>query len=304
MYKVDIVIPSYRPRFFEQALRSALGQTYPNTSVFISDNCPSDEIEKISKKYEASGVTYMRSNSLGSANYLAACGMGSGDIVKPLNDDDILHPFCVERMVQTFGEHMHSSKVGTVFSASTVIDTSNRLTGNRAPFQSTGLVPKRLVHTESLGRATNFYGELSSVAFSRRHFADILALGGMKWRDADCSNGNSDFGMFLNSVERCPSGYVSEVLSYFRRSSDHASDSNRDTNPLFFKLHLKWFELLRCLDFKTEVDVFHYSRLKAFVNNTLAAFPNNSEVSEACTNFDNFLSERLSELRSISFKID
>jgi glycosyltransferase involved in cell wall biosynthesis len=302
--KVDIVIPSYRPQFFEQALLSAISQTYPLCSVFVSDNCPTDEIEQISKKYAPLGVLYQRSSELGSANYLSACNMGSGEIIKPLNDDDILHPFCIERMVQIFGTQMMSSTVGTVFSASNIIDTSNQITATRAPFQSSGLVTKRLVHTESLGRALNFYGELSTVAFSREHFKAICRLGGMKWREADCSTGNSDFGMFLNSVQLLPSGYISEILSYFRKSTNHASDSNPATNPFFYKLHLKWFELIKCLDLNSEVDAFHYSRLMTFVRNTLASFPNNPEVRVECAKFIGFLDKQKDALAQKNFKID
>jgi glycosyltransferase involved in cell wall biosynthesis len=44
---VSIVIPSYKPEFFEQTLRSALGQTYPNIQVLVLDNCPDEGIKNI-----------------------------------------------------------------------------------------------------------------------------------------------------------------------------------------------------------------------------------------------------------------
>ena len=50
---VSILIPSYNSQHFEFALKSAIGQSYEYTEIVVSDDCQSDEIEKIVQRYSS-----------------------------------------------------------------------------------------------------------------------------------------------------------------------------------------------------------------------------------------------------------
>ena len=118
---VGIIIPSYKPDHFEQSLRSALGQTYQNIEICVSDNCPTDAIREICARYPM--VIYQRNVATREQNVLTSVYGAKGHYIKPLFDDDLLHPFCVQRMVEAAEGF---PDVGLVFSASSVIDIDNR----------------------------------------------------------------------------------------------------------------------------------------------------------------------------------
>lgn len=102
---MSITIPSYRPRFFEAALQSALRQTYPNTEIVICDDCPDDGIARILDKYSASHprLRYFRnSERLNRQNLVKCADVAQGEFIKFLNDDDLLAPNCIERMIECF----------------------------------------------------------------------------------------------------------------------------------------------------------------------------------------------------------
>src|SRR4051812_38017813 len=125
---VSIVIPSYKAAHFEQCVRSAIGQTYPNIEIMVSDNCPTEDIKAVCARYPQ--VIYQRNPAKREKNVLSAFYSGKGDLIKPLFDDDILHPFCIERMVATMNM---DPEVQLVFSASQVINIDNERTETRRP---------------------------------------------------------------------------------------------------------------------------------------------------------------------------
>jgi cellulose synthase/poly-beta-1,6-N-acetylglucosamine synthase-like glycosyltransferase len=75
--KVSIVIPSYKAEHFEQCLRSAIGQTYPNTEILVSDNCPLDAIRDICARFP--GVIYQRNSVIREANVMSAFFTAKGE---------------------------------------------------------------------------------------------------------------------------------------------------------------------------------------------------------------------------------
>lgn len=92
---VSICIPAYKPDYFEECLQSCLMQRYPFQELVISDDCPTDAIEQIVKKYAAEPrIRYYRNiPSLGLArNYVRLAELASCEWLKFMDDDDILQP--------------------------------------------------------------------------------------------------------------------------------------------------------------------------------------------------------------------
>ncbi|RBJ71653.1 glycosyl transferase family 2, partial [Pseudomonas sp. MWU12-2534b] len=102
---VSIAIPAFSPRFFERALRSAVGQSYGNLEIIVCDDSRGNEIEDIvAKVVEGTGfaVSYVRNpRTLGMVGNLKVClDQAQGGFIKFLCDDDQLFSACIERQAQ------------------------------------------------------------------------------------------------------------------------------------------------------------------------------------------------------------
>jgi glycosyltransferase involved in cell wall biosynthesis len=236
---VSIVIPSFKPAYFEQTLRSALGQTYGNLEVIVSDNCPTEAIREICEKYN--GVKYRRSAVYRTDNLVAALFSAGGKYVKPLFDDDILHPFCIERMV---AEMERNEQVQLVFSTSCVIDADNARLRIRAPFDGNTLIPHRDFVRQTVLNFDNFVGEFSSVMF-RASARDRLGRENLlKWQGRLMDKGLTDVVFFLNIASGGQYSYLAEELTYFRYDRRTLSNSNPAVNPHFGDAASDWIDIL------------------------------------------------------------
>ncbi|TWI60641.1 glycosyltransferase involved in cell wall biosynthesis [Pseudoduganella lurida] len=224
--QVSIVMPTYKPAHFEQALRSAIGQTYPNTEILVSDNCPTEQIRDICARFPQ--VIYQRCSVIRADNVISAFFSGKGQFVKPLFDDDLLHPFCIERMVASATSR---PDVELVFSASQVIDANNMRVETRRPFDVSGtMTGLELQRNMTLGMR-NFVGEFSSILFRR---ATLWRIGPHRLFEIgghDCTNGLADVAAYFNLAEHGVASYIDEELSYFRRDQTLESNSNPASNP-------------------------------------------------------------------------
>lgn len=107
---VSIVIPAFNPRFFREALKSALDQDYENLEVIVCDDCPGDDIRQIvDSLHEHSNVAmrYLRNpQRLGfQQNMLRCLEEAGGEFIKFLCDDDKLLQSCVRQQAQVLAAH-------------------------------------------------------------------------------------------------------------------------------------------------------------------------------------------------------
>ncbi len=104
---VSLIIMAFKPRWFEEALHSALAQTWPNMEVVIGDDHPGNAIRQIVERTDDPRIRYLRNPPPSSSqrNMLRCLSEARGEYVKFLDDDDTLHPECVTRLascLQTF----------------------------------------------------------------------------------------------------------------------------------------------------------------------------------------------------------
>lgn len=238
--KVSIVLPTYKAEHFEQCLRSAIGQTYPNTEILVSDNCPTDAIERICARFN--GVIYQRNSVIREANVLSSIYSGKGTYIKPLFDDDILHPFCIERMVASM---QGNDQIQLAFSASQVIDADNMRKETRRPYQVTGTISGRDLHRTCVLGMQNLVGEFSTIMFRRDKLWEIGWHDLFKVGRHDCTYGLADLAAYLNLTAgdgiAC---YLDEELSYFRQDQRLQSNSNYYANPNFGYCFSDYIDLL------------------------------------------------------------
>ncbi|KRF18691.1 glycosyltransferase [Paenibacillus sp. Soil787] len=121
--KVSIVIPFYNCPYIEQAIVSALGQTYPNIEIIVVDDGSTQHADKI-------GPFLTRIHYLGKANGGTATAlnhgirMASGDYIAWLSSDDMFYPDKIEHQLNFMLTH-HSSISYTAFDE---IDAYNNVT--------------------------------------------------------------------------------------------------------------------------------------------------------------------------------
>jgi glycosyltransferase involved in cell wall biosynthesis len=237
--KVSIVIPAYKPGHFEQCLRSAIGQTYTNTEILVSDNCPTEAIKDICARFPQ--VTYQRNTVTGPQNVIDSFFSGRGELIKPLFDDDILHPFCVERMVAAISMR---DDIELVFSTSQVIDAENNKMELRRAYTASGYLVGRDLHRNMALGLHNIVGEFTSIMFRRKTLWDIgprrlYLIGGH-----DYMLGLADIAAYCNLMKDGSAFYIDEELTYFRHDQRLMSNSNPAANPNFGYCFSDYIDLL------------------------------------------------------------
>ncbi|RKS16378.1 glycosyl transferase family 1 [Pseudomonas sp. WPR_5_2] len=175
---VSIVIPAFNPRFFSQALESALAQTYQPIEIVVCDDSVGDEIRDIVESFteQAHPVRYLRNpQRLGlQKNVLRCVQEARGEFIKVLCDDDRLFSPSIALQAQVLIDH---ADVNLVLALRMFSDAGNfilpsrvdncRFSPNDALFKGEDM----LAIFE--GTPKNFIGNFSSTLMRR---ADVLEL--------------------------------------------------------------------------------------------------------------------------------
>jgi cellulose synthase/poly-beta-1,6-N-acetylglucosamine synthase-like glycosyltransferase len=216
---VSILIPAYGARYFERALKSALRQTWPRTEIVICNDHPGSDIGKIIRKFAGDRRIRYRQNrkNLGAtANYEKCYSLARGSYIKFLNDDDILEPACVEKMVcglEAFGD-----RVGLVTSSRVPIDSRGRILEDSLatqPMAGRDVVFRgRDLGNFLLRHIVNTIGEPTSPMFRKKDLRagkkGLFSILGKRipW--------NVDVVMWLKLLAKKDALYLSEPLSRIR----------------------------------------------------------------------------------------
>lgn len=233
---VTIAIPSYKPRHFESALLSAMAQSHENLEILVSDDCPTDAIQQILRRYVSRGrreirVIRNRPGLGGLMNYTQCVVEARGEFVKILNDDDILMVDCIERMVEVF---QANPDISLVTSRRVLIDTLGVPTADIlatcSPFTEDSVIQGADLTAYLVDEPINFIGEPSTVLFRREHLADIKP-------NISCLNGHTvrainDLAMYVNILRHGHLAYLCEPLSCFRRH-DEQRQQQSDIQDLY-----------------------------------------------------------------------
>ena len=130
---VSIIIPTFnRPKYFKEALDSALNQTYRNIEVFISDNSIDDATEILIQEYLAKDkrVKYVRHKNFDADdnwNFARSYNNPAAEYVNWLMDDDLFYPTKLEKMIEVY---RRDPDIALVTSARNFIDTDGKIISN------------------------------------------------------------------------------------------------------------------------------------------------------------------------------
>jgi predicted SAM-dependent methyltransferase/glycosyltransferase involved in cell wall biosynthesis len=216
---VSILIPAYTPDFIELCLNSAIAQTYGNIEIIVCDDNPESEIknkiEKFLKKDHRIRYFKNKQNIGAVENYIRCFSLANGDYIKFLNDDDMLHPTCVERMIKCFHEN---PEVTLVTSHRQCIDASGNLLNDfeatARPVMEDSLIKGTSAAASMVKRCLNFIGEPTTAMFRREDLEtnkpNILSFAGRKYVF------NVDVAMWMNLLSKGDLIYIYDSLSFFR----------------------------------------------------------------------------------------
>lgn len=94
-----------RVRLLENALASALDQSYPNVEIVVSDNASNDGTSNLLADYGDKITVISQQENIGmTRNWDACLSASSGEYFLLLSDDDYLEPDAVQRLVDGYGD--------------------------------------------------------------------------------------------------------------------------------------------------------------------------------------------------------
>ncbi|NOV02086.1 glycosyltransferase family 2 protein [Paenibacillus planticolens] len=225
---VSILIPTYnRPDYFEQALKSALAQTYDNIEIVVSDNSDNNATELVVRKYQAlpggSKIRYVRNpENLGPiANQQQSLNLAKGEFINYLMDDDLFHPQKIQKMMAYLLQY---PGVSMVTSQRRVINSTGRqiyvppFGTFKQLYPRDTIVDGRVLTKRMLEDKINYLGEPTTVLFRRK---DLLEpFGVLLGRQAYFA---VDMASWLSLLSRGKGVYMVQPLSYLRYHSQQLS---------------------------------------------------------------------------------
>ena len=224
---VSIVIPSSNPRFFLECLDSALAQTYPNIEIVICDDSEADVIagvvaaraHRVPVRFERN-LPRLRTRR----NYYKCLSLAQGELIKFLNDDDVLDPHCVERMAKAFVAipdlALATSHRWRIDAASQVIED---MPATRPIVINDLLIDGVTLANAAIMHGLNFIGEPSTAMFRKRDFGLRGWDGELPWNfNGEDVPGAIDFAMWARLLVQGNAVFFHERLSKFRIHGEQA----------------------------------------------------------------------------------
>ena len=239
--KVSILIPTHnRPHYFEQALQSALNQTYKNIEIIISDNSDDNLTFNNFRAYQEAHpeLIYLRTHgTIGLQNFYNAFKLATGDYVSYLMDDDLFHPEKIERMMNYF---LVNPGVGLVTSFRQLIDKDGKLLpsvpGTEKIFEKDTLVKGQSMAKHILENGSNVIGEPTTAMMRKRDIPE-----GFGWFLGKQYRLLTDVATWLTVLNKGDCVYISDALSYFRI---HEEQDQKNVKNVRLNASIEWFDLI------------------------------------------------------------
>lgn len=229
---VSIVIPAYKPQFFEKALISAMLQDYEHIEIVICDDCRDDSIVSIVERNRSKSrfpirYFYNETTLLEPGNLARGVSEARGEYVKFLYDDDLLMPNAVRRLLSTLQLHP-----GAIFASAKrcLVDHNDKRLGESLvtlfPFKQDVVINGQELASFLGQYPFNFIGEPTSVMCRR---VDVLEFGaGIMSLNGEVINWLGDVALYLKLLRKGDLVMLAEPLSCFRISTVQSSQIARD----------------------------------------------------------------------------
>jgi glycosyltransferase involved in cell wall biosynthesis len=247
-----------RERYIAAALDSALGQTYENVEVVVSDNASTDGTPEILREYERLHPERIRvvlgNEDIGPcASRNRALTLARGELIGWLDSDDLWKPTMVEKEVAIMQARPEVGLVHGWFEA--IDEAGNLIPGGQRTAPSGDLLVPLFEQGCFIGAAT---------AIFRRRALEELGIGiyDRRWTYGD------DYYTWLAISLRWETAGIDEVLASYRRHGSNLSAAHGSENHFLHRISLLR-EFLR--DFPEARSRLSASRRKGFARHYLQA---------------------------------
>jgi teichuronic acid biosynthesis glycosyltransferase TuaG len=127
--KVSIVIPFYNDPYVDQAIQSALNQTYPNVEVVVVSDGSTEQLDKV--KPFLHRIRFIEKENGGTASAVnKGIREAAGDYIAWLSSDDVYYPYKLERQMA----YMLANRARICFTNFDRIDGSGQIIARSAGF--------------------------------------------------------------------------------------------------------------------------------------------------------------------------
>lgn len=225
---VSVIIPVYNAGpFVEDALQSALDQTYPALEVIVVDDGSTDDTVA---RLERRAGTDPRLRVLQQSNQGVAAARNRGieasrgTFIAPLDADDMWLPEKIERQVASLTAY--GPDVGVSYTWWASIDPENRVLGYSHPWTFDGTIHDTLVYFNFVGNASVPLIRRSCLDHVGGYDASFLASNGQ---------GCEDWDLLLRLAEHYSFTVAPGYLTGYRRVSNSMSD---DTASMYRSYNL------------------------------------------------------------------
>lgn len=232
---VSIIINNYNyGHFLQQAVESALKQTYPNTEVIVVDDGSTDNSREIIACYQDRIISVLKDNAGQGSAYNAGFAVSQGDIVIFLDSDDILLPNTLEEVVKVW--HPGVAKVQYRLE---LIDADGQRQSTKVPTS---------MHSGNLVNLIFLFGAYASSpgsgnAYGRDALTQILPMPENDWRWL-ADTFTTLLSPFFGVVISCP-----DVLGYYRLHDSNSLVTTSSSSSLKRDLKLDKRSHLLVLNF-------------------------------------------------------
>lgn len=254
---VSIIIPAFKPMWFEECLESALAQSYPHCEIIIGDDSPDEHIKQLVDKYLSDSrfpIRYYRTgNASGSIhNCETSLSYAAGKYVKFLNDDDLIASDNIASQVAVMEQH---PSLAIATSRRNLIDPQGNVkpeafaTGEAVKFDCI-MLGEDVIRWQSL-HLKNFIGEPCCVLFRNELLQTLIAEEGSLFNiEGKTINFVDDLTLYLKMLRKGNLAYLTKKTASFRLSAlqiSHIARENDDTaseNATYLFAFLKssgWF---------------------------------------------------------------
>lgn len=256
---VSIIIPTYnRLNYFQQALKSALAQTYRNIEIVVVDDSTNYETYNLIQHYliKYPYIRYYRNktNIGGALNFIQGFEYSNGEYVNFLMDDDIFHPEKIETMIAYFLNDT-TNEISLVTSYRPFIDEN----GNNIPdniynqkrFNEITLV-NGIKAASSIISEFNWIGEPTTPLFRKKDLLEPFGVfSGRLYRSG------VDIAAWLHLLSKGNLVYIPLPLSNLRI---HSNNISKDTNMLLYAVQDLIHLLFHCRQHKYLLEPSEYQK--------------------------------------------
>lgn len=234
---VSVIIPTFnRPKYFREALESALNQTYRNIEVVVSDNSTEDDTERLIWDYCDTRIKYFRHKNFDAHDnwsFARRYNNPAAEYVNWLMDDDIFYPTKLEKMLAVY---RNNPDVSLVTSAKNFIDADGKITGSNTFKKNAKLSGEKAGRL--LFMLDNYIGEPTTALIRKKFLRD----GDLCWH-ADETGFFSlvDVSTWLQLLSKGNLVVLKECLSGFRK---HAQQATYWSNT-YAITPISWVKLLK-----------------------------------------------------------